>query len=247
MIELYQFPAAFGVPNPSPFCIKVETWLRLAELEYKIKWRFDSRKSPHGKLPFIKDNGKIVADSNNIIEHLSQAHHINLDGGLSDEQQAAALAFDRMLSEHTYWGVVFARWIEPTVWNQVRAALFAPLPPIVRSIVAALIRKKQQRTLWLHGLGRHGRDEIYRRMGQDIAALSAYLGSKPFMMGERPSNVDATVYAFLASCWEAQLDTPLKALVAEHQNLVAYCKRMRERCFGVSHKAEAQRIGIDRA
>ncbi len=30
MITLFQFPAAFNVPNASPYCLKLETWLRLA-------------------------------------------------------------------------------------------------------------------------------------------------------------------------------------------------------------------------
>ncbi len=32
MIVLYQFPPAFGLPNASPFCMKLETWLRMAQL-----------------------------------------------------------------------------------------------------------------------------------------------------------------------------------------------------------------------
>ena len=32
MIKLFQFPPAFGLPNASPFCMKLETWLRMAGL-----------------------------------------------------------------------------------------------------------------------------------------------------------------------------------------------------------------------
>ena len=35
MIKLYQFKRTFGLPNMSPFCMKVETWLRMAGLEYE--------------------------------------------------------------------------------------------------------------------------------------------------------------------------------------------------------------------
>jgi hypothetical protein len=27
-IKLFQFPRMFGIPNVSPFCCKLETWLR---------------------------------------------------------------------------------------------------------------------------------------------------------------------------------------------------------------------------
>ena len=52
------------------------------------------------------------------------------------------------------------------------------------------------------------------------------------MMGPQTTTLDATVYAFLANCWEVTLDTPLKAAVGQHPNLVSYCARMKLRCFG---------------
>ena len=36
MIKLYQFKPAWGLPNPSPFCMKVETYLRMAGLSYGV-------------------------------------------------------------------------------------------------------------------------------------------------------------------------------------------------------------------
>ena len=36
MIKLYQFKPAWGLPNPSPFCMKVETYLRMAGLSYEV-------------------------------------------------------------------------------------------------------------------------------------------------------------------------------------------------------------------
>ena len=35
MIVLHQFEAAFGVPNPSPFCMKLECFLRMSGLPYR--------------------------------------------------------------------------------------------------------------------------------------------------------------------------------------------------------------------
>ncbi len=31
MIRLFQFPPAMGLPNASGFCLKLETWLRMAD------------------------------------------------------------------------------------------------------------------------------------------------------------------------------------------------------------------------
>ena len=31
-IKLFQFPRMFDIPNVSPFCCKLETWLRIAQV-----------------------------------------------------------------------------------------------------------------------------------------------------------------------------------------------------------------------
>ena len=53
MIKLYQFKPAFGLPNASPFCMKLETYLRMAQLPFvapKISLG-DIGRAPKGKLP----------------------------------------------------------------------------------------------------------------------------------------------------------------------------------------------------
>jgi Glutathione S-transferase N-terminal domain len=35
-IKLFQFPRMFGIPNLSPFCCKLETWLRMAGVPYEV-------------------------------------------------------------------------------------------------------------------------------------------------------------------------------------------------------------------
>ncbi|MDI9101681.1 glutathione S-transferase family protein, partial [Pseudomonas aeruginosa] len=48
MITLFQFPAAFNVTNASHYCLKLETWLRLAGLESQVKVVSDPRKAARG-------------------------------------------------------------------------------------------------------------------------------------------------------------------------------------------------------
>ena len=54
-IRLFQFPRMFSVPNLSPFCCKLETWLRIAGIPYEVVDTPNPRNAPKGKLPFIED------------------------------------------------------------------------------------------------------------------------------------------------------------------------------------------------
>src|SRR5690348_16947942 len=111
MITLYQFAPAFGLPNPSPFCFKVENYLRMTEEPFETKIG-DVRSAPKGKLPFIKDGGIVVSDSSHIVQHLVRTRGDKLDKHLSAHDRAVGHAVRRMVEEGTYFCLVYARWID---------------------------------------------------------------------------------------------------------------------------------------
>jgi glutathione S-transferase len=99
-IKLFQFPRVFGVPNVSPFCCKLETWLRIAGLPYEVVDTPDPRKGPKGKVPFIEDDGVRIGDSSLIIDHLVKTRGVDPDARLDAVQRATALLAQRTLEEH---------------------------------------------------------------------------------------------------------------------------------------------------
>ncbi len=233
MITLYQFEPAFGLPNASPFCLKLETWLRMAGLPYEAPRMTLSAmgRSPKGKLPYIVDEGKTIADSTFIIDYLTATYGVGLDGWLTAGQRAQALAFQRLMEENLYWAVVYSRWLSPDGWALTRAAFFANLPGPLRWIVPPLARRGMRKQLHGHGMGRHREADIYAIGQRDITALADFLGDKPYFLGETPCSLDATAYAFLANLLWVPVESPLKQHARQYPQLEAYCQRMRSRYY----------------
>lgn len=231
MIKLYQFPPAFGLPNASPFCMKLETYLRMAGLPYEIPRHADLMKSPKGKMPYIEDAGKAIGDSALIIAYLKATYGDSLDAGLSPAERAVSLAFHRLLEENLYWTMVYARWMEESGWQLSREAFFGKLPAPLKWIVPPLARRGLKKELWGHGMGRHSRDEIYAIGCADLTALADFLGDKAFFMGAQPTSLDAAAYGFLANLLWAPVDSPLKQHALKYPKFEAYCQRMKAKHY----------------
>ena len=233
MIKLHQFAPAFGLPNASPFCLKLETYLRMAKLGFEIPAASLGAisKARKGKMPYIVDQGKTIADTTLVIDYLKATYGDPLDGWLSAEQQAVALAFQRLLEENLYWAVVYTRWIEPAGWAMTKPAFFGSMPVPLRWLVPTLARRGLIKELHGHGMGRHQGHEILVIGQRDITALADYLGDKPYFMGEQPCTLDATVYAFVANLLWAPVESALKQHAQRFPQLEAYCARMRSQYY----------------
>ena len=235
MITLHQFPPAFGLPNASPFCMKLELYLRMAGLPYRNRYTLELHKAPKGKLPWIDDDGVIMADSGLIIDYLQHKYGDPLDGELTPQQRASALAIRRLLEEHLYWTVLHARWITEAGWAMTRPAFFGALPWPLRAIVPLVARRGIRAELHGHGMGRHAVGQIHALGVADVDALAALLGDQAYFLGAKATSVDAVAAAFLANILMVPLETPIKAAAAGHANLVAYCQRMAVQYFPASH------------
>ena len=138
MITLYQFDPAFGLSSGSPFCAKLDLYMRMAGIAFEIA-PFSIQvlhNAPKGKLPYINDNGKVIADSSLSMDHLKAVYGDPLDAWLTQEQRATALAFQRLMEENLYFAVLYTRWIVPQGWEQTRKTFFDGLKPPLKWFLA---------------------------------------------------------------------------------------------------------------
>lgn len=226
MIKLYQYPLSWGM-NVSPFTLKLETWLKLSNLDYQVIAVRNPGSAPKGKLPFIEDDdGTRVADSSLIIDHLKRTRQIDPDHELTERQRAEAISLQRLFEDHFYFIQVHSRWIDPAGWETVRPVFFNFLPPGIRGLGAGLIRRQVRRALHEQGLGRHRQDELYAMGRADLRAIAVLLGSRPYFFGDGPTTIDAIAYGFLANLFFVPVETELKRIGLEYDNLRLYCERL---------------------
>lgn len=99
--------------------------MRMSGIEFTSDNSSDHlQKAPKGKLPFIKDNGKTIADSYFILKHLQRNHNLNLDDHLSAQDKAQVQVLTRYFEEHLYWCMVYSRWVREDTWQVIKAAFF---------------------------------------------------------------------------------------------------------------------------
>jgi glutathione S-transferase len=230
MITLFQGPAAFGLPNLSPFCIKVELYMKMAGLPYKTAIG-DPRKAPKGKIPWIDDDGVIVADSSFIFDHFRKKYGDKLDAPLGQAHRVIALTARRMIEEHLYFALLHMRWGDEEIFAQTRKVIEPLIPAPLRGIVMRKIRKDTLGKLPHQGLGRHKPAEIYELAKQDIDALASLLGNDPYFFGTQPTSFDCTAWAFLASIHATPGKTPMQEHLRAQKNLVDYIGRIGKQYF----------------
>lgn len=226
-IKMVQFPGAYGLSSLSPFCTKLEAYFRLAKLDYELTTG-NPRLAPKGKLPYIVHDGTKLADSGAIIEYFEQKLEKPLDAGLGAEQQALGLLVRRTLEEHTYWAMVYARWIDEPGWALQADVVKKMLPAALRPFLPGVIRSAVKKSLHAHGAGRHSHDELYAGGVRDVDAIAQIMGDKPWALGSEPSSYDATVMAFLWHMLAQPTDNPLTRAVKRHPSLVSYVERTKQ-------------------
>ena len=230
LIALYAFAPAFGLPSPGPFAIKTEVQLRMLGLPYRLIAR-GRDEAPKGKLPYIDDDGAIVADSLFIRLHLEESRGLDLDAGYDDAQRALAWSAERLVEDNLYWAMVHSRWAIDDNFAKGPARFFDALPAEIRDTARANQRAKVLSYLDGQGIGRHSEEEIGLIARLGYAALSRLLGDKPFLLGEEPCGADASIFGQVASALAPCFDFAVRAAAESQPNLVAYSGRMMRRYY----------------
>ncbi|XP_063297398.1 failed axon connections homolog isoform X1 [Pelobates fuscus] len=234
-IILHQFSRPNnGVPSLSPFCLKMETYLRMADLPYQNY--FDGKLSPQGKMPWIEYNHKRVSGTEFIIDFLEEKLGVNLNKNLNPHERAVSRAVTKMVEEHFYWTLAYCQWVDNLHETQKMLSVTGPLSDLLKWILCHLTKGIVKREMYGQGIGRFSEEEIYMLMEKDMRSLAGLLGDKKYFMGPKFSTLDATVFGHLAQAmWTLPGTRPERLIKGELINLAMYCERIRRKFWPEWH------------
>jgi glutathione S-transferase len=253
VVHLYTFPRPSFVVGVGAPGVKVEAFLRMHKIPFVQHFTTDPSGSPTGRVPYIELNGKAVAESQFILEHLMEAFKI--DEQLSPLQTARGIALRRIVeSAQLHHGRVMI------VDNpNVMVGIFGDFVPAfmptaaIRYIIGGF-RQKQIAMLNAHGQG-DLTDARYRgELLHDLQALEALLAENEFAVGNAPTHYDATVWAYLlvlralAPKIQAASAAPIALLtfVTESKVIGAYVAKLEKKYFSdaaeIIAKSNASRL-----
>lgn len=222
MITLYQPAPSFGLLNASPFCMKLEGFLRWQNIDYQTEIAQPDQ-GPYKKVPFIGYNENILGDSNAIIYHLLADNNIQY---ADDADFSHGVAYQRLAEDHLYFALLYFRWMDDEVWPQLKDSFFQPIPEPMRTEVADQVREGVKQTLYSQGLGRLPKEDILEAAKADLAELNAHLAKHSFICGETMTHFDFAVWGILSQIIDSKLVIQLTPLAQPFTALQAFLARI---------------------
>lgn len=230
-LKVYHLPGAWGLPTVSPFCLKLDAFLRMTGIAHQSITASTPFGGPKKKAPWIEYQGRKLGDSTLIVDYLSREFKVDPDAHLTDRQRGTSVAIQRLVEENLYWAMVYDRWARAENWPILKGTVLGSIPAPLRAVIAPLARRSVHKQLEGHGMGLHSPDEIAAIARKDIRALAAILGNGPWFMGQRISMADATVYSLLANIAFVEFHSPMKAMIEEQPQLAKWLDRFRTEVY----------------
>jgi len=239
-VYLFQFTRSPQIPSISPFCLKLESWLKLHGIKYQNVDHKCKHRSKKGMLPFIELNGEEIADSNMIIETLSKKFDKEMPAELTQDQKNVQHAMVAMVENHLHWTIVY--WKSKDVDNILKGYKLNLQSAIGSKAPASLLNfyfkytfcRKGLKRVRSNGMGVHTAEEIENFGKKDLLTLSEMLGEKEFFFGSEPAMLDLVVFSQVGQLVmvDSEHACPLRDyLEADCRNLVGLVNRMKDRCW----------------
>jgi glutathione S-transferase len=247
MIQVYAGIGAWGVPDVSPPCLKLLTYLKMAKIPHEVR-PGDPRKGPTKKIPYmVDDDGTTIGDSGFIIEHLKKKHGDALDGRLTVSERATGHLIRRTIEESLYWAAVHSRWLNDGGAAEMRRVFAPVLPPVMGGLVWNVIKGGMKKSAWGQGIARHSAENALAIGKADLDALSITLGDGRYLFGDEPTSFDASLFGIVANITRFPIANRLTDHARTLENLIAFRDRVEARYWKEAPLAPSKTVTAEAA
>lgn len=194
MIRLHQFEI-------SPFCEKVRRALHWKGLPYEVvevpvtRAGRIRRLNPAGKLPTLEHDGRVVADSTDILEYLDELRPeppLYPKGG---RERALCRILEDWADESLYFYEAWLRFTRPHNARRWLPELVKHDPAWFRRLALVLGPRAIGRMTRAQGVGRKPTGAVLRDLERHVEALAGALEGREWLVGEALSAADLAVHA----------------------------------------------------
>ncbi|KAF7522668.1 hypothetical protein G7054_g12059 [Neopestalotiopsis clavispora] len=232
--------AVRGLPSFNPSCLKWQTFLKLAGVEFRII-SSTNHASPTGALPFLippstpSDIGSQVPVPSNKLERYALDHGAQI---VPDVDTLRLEAYQSLLDHRIRNAWLYTLYLSPANSQLLSELYIAPVS--ATGLVQMTVRYQVQRAaeaeiLQSVGMVKVDPEVLYRDAEQAFDALAAALGSGDWFFGNsRPGLFDAALFAYTHLLLDESLpwaDTRLGDSLRKFHNLVEHRDSILAKCW----------------
>jgi len=213
--------------------LKIQTILLFSKYEFVTVHCCEPGMSPSGKLPFLINGEGEILSGRKILEEITKFNS-ETKQLLSEQNESMEKAFSSLVDEKLTLAWLYNKWCDETNFKTLTLNEFHHLYPKPLSYILAYLERRKIIKSLLTKKRVLKDEDIYLQAKMALEAVSEKLSSNQFFFGERPTYLDATLFAHL----HIILSTPsqqseLRRIVLQYDNLVQYTKRIWKRFFAM--------------
>ncbi|XP_014262248.1 metaxin-2-like isoform X1 [Cimex lectularius] len=211
-------------------CLAVQAFLKMCQLNYTVEYKVNAEEmSPSGKVPFIKCGAYLISELESITNFVA-SKGISLTSNLDESQKADMRAYMSLVNIVLGNAENYVTWCDNETYLKVTKPRYGSVHPFpLNHILCYLKRKSILKRLAVYGWADKTLDKVYDEVDRGCSALSERLEKSRFFFGDKPCEVDATLFAHVYTIltWPSfPAGIQLADVIRKHIHLVNHCKSL---------------------
>uniref|UniRef100_A0A7E4V4J1 Thioredoxin-like_fold domain-containing protein n=1 Tax=Panagrellus redivivus TaxID=6233 RepID=A0A7E4V4J1_PANRE len=226
-VYLYQFKRPDFGPNLSPYCIKIESYLRANNIRHEIVFAVMERSSK-GLIPFIELNGQEYADSEFILYEIQKTFNVK---DVEDPERAGALRGLMRTFDTEVFFITYTFLSQLTKFHQVVGSSL-PIPSFLFPLFVKFLKHRLGNRIKGSSVGSFSEAEKLQVLERNLTAAENVLGNRRYFGGDIFSVADAAIYGQIAASYLFPVPVPTSTFIREKcPNLERYIKDVTNTLF----------------